>query len=577
MNMQKTIKHPTNEILKDLKILFDMEEIQGKELAGVLNQLKTSVVKDYLRALKDHAKPEDALKYYFFSKNSMLVQFLFKKLQPEIGGNAGYIDYLIKDGMEDIKLEIKHLFEAEFERGKSGERFKRIKKVKLNWRKYENQIKKYLGRKGEFLVFTNLEEWYFFSKNHSLDKDCDYFAKINVFELIKDFAGIGDFWQYLDRKEELVVKEPLDKKFFNSLKAWIEELRKVRFNVDEKKKTRLIIKLINKFIFIQTLDNFWIIYKNYLATAWSIAKKKWRPRGKLVLIEKFLEDLNEFFNEYYDTGLFGEKESILDYIETSIKNIDLFYNKLRFVLGVDFGTTTIGWERGVIQYNFRRIDEDILGKAYETFLAEIRREKGIYYTPRYITRYIIDKSVGQIYGDLLKRIKDNLGKEKFDACETLIHKFVSIRVLDPACGSGSFLIKALKLIWTHYNRLIKHLSKEEKKYSKFKDGLIQSEDQEKKYKRIQKLKDILNIKNSRDLVSKIMLRHVYGIDLDAGALEIAKINLWLESIKLIPSEFKHDRLPNDTNHILPDLKMNLKHGDSLIGLSEDLTIKFLKM
>ncbi|MHA1698364.1 MAG: hypothetical protein ACTSWN_05955, partial [Promethearchaeota archaeon] len=115
MNMQKTIKHPTNEILKDLKILFDMEEIQGKELAGVLNQLKTSVVKDYLRALKDHAKPEDALKYYFFSKNSMLVQFLFKKLQPEIGGNAGYIDYLIKDGMEDIKLEIKHLFEAEFE------------------------------------------------------------------------------------------------------------------------------------------------------------------------------------------------------------------------------------------------------------------------------------------------------------------------------------------------------------------------------------------------------------------------------------------------------------------------------
>lgn len=214
------------EMLKDLKILFEKEEIEGREFDDFLKQIKTSVVRDYLNALKNHTKPEDALKYHFFSRDSILVKFLFKKLYPEVGGESGFVDYLIKNEREEIKLEIKPLFEAEFEKGKSGLIFKRIKKVKLNWAKHKDQIRKYLGKKGEFLVFTNLEEWYFFSRNFSLDEECNYFAKVNLFDLIKDFEQIGDFWQYLDGREELSVKEPLDKKFFNSLKTWVEELKK---------------------------------------------------------------------------------------------------------------------------------------------------------------------------------------------------------------------------------------------------------------------------------------------------------------------------------------------------------------
>ncbi|MEN3042102.1 MAG: Eco57I restriction-modification methylase domain-containing protein, partial [Fervidobacterium sp.] len=57
--------------------------------------------------------------------------------------------------------------------------------------------------------------------------------------------------------------------------------------------------------------------------------------------------------------------------------------------------------------------------------------------------------------------------------------------------------------------------------------------------------------------------------------EVAKVNLWLEAIKLAPKEFRYDRLPPETNYILPNLKMNLRNGDSLIGLPEELTIKYL--
>lgn len=566
-------------VLEDLKTLFKKDEILGKDFDNFLKRIKSDTVRNYLLSLKNHSQPEQALKDAFFSINSIFAKYLFKKLHPEVGGESGFVDYLIKDEREEIKLEIKPLFEAEFERGKSEEIFKRIKKVKLNWEKHKDQIRKYLGRRGEFVVFTNLEEWYFFSRNFSLDENCYYFAKVNLFDLIKDFQQIGDFWQYLDRQEELSVKEPLDKKFFNSLRTWVEELGKVKFKVDEKKKTELIIKLINKFIFIQTLDNFWVIKGKYLEEKWINIEREWQAKNKLRILRKFLSEINEYFYELYDTELFRDGENgktILDYIEITDENIELFYNKLKLVLGIDYETTAIGWERGIIQYNFRRIDEDILGKAYETFLAEVRKEQGIYYTPKYITQYIVENTVGKIYDELLEKIKRNLEEKNFDECKELIKKFISIKVLDPACGSGSFLIKALRLIWNKYNELIDLLSNEDRKYSNFKNGLMRLKEDEENSRKISELRNILNFKDKRDLISKIIIRHIHGNDLDANALEVAKVNLWLEAIKLAPSEFRYDRLPADTNHILPDLEMNLGNGDSLVGLPEDLTIKILK-
>jgi len=97
--------------------------------------------------------------------------------------------------------------------------------------------------------------------------------------------------------------------------------------------------------------------------------------------------------------------------------------------------------------------------------------------------------------------------------------------LDPACGSGSFLIKALRLIWNKYNELIDLLSDEDKKYSNFKNGLIRYKEDEENSRNISELKNILNFRDKRDLISKIIIRHIHGNDLDANALEVAKVNL----------------------------------------------------
>jgi len=377
--------------------------------------------------------------------------------------------------------------------------------------------------------------------------------------------------EYLDRKEQEAIKEVLDKKFFASLRSWINEFSGVEFlpGISEREKNELIINLINKFIFIQTLDDFWVIENKWIQNHWDSVERKWQAKGKLRVLEEFFnEEVNKWFYEFYDTELF--RDNILDCVEREERNIDLFYRKLKLVLGIDFGATAIGWVRGIMQYNFRRINEDIFGKAYENYLSDFRKEQGIFYTPSYITEYIVENTVGKIFDDILGEIERELITENFKEVKRLVERLTLVKVLDPACGSGSFLIKALRLIWRKYTRLREILGDKERVY--FENGFSSDELGE-----LKEIKRILGVGKNKDreLISKVIVRHIHGNDLDRRALEVAKVNIWLEAIKLAPKDFRFDLL-GETNHILPDLEMNLACGDSLVGLPDDLTIEILK-
>ncbi len=562
-----------DEIICDLKLIIDRDEITGKEIEELLSEVKSEEVKKYLKSLKGGSKPEEALKDAFFAgANSVLVKYLFGWINPETNVESGFVDYLTdsRGDSKGIAIEIKPLFEARFERGKSGRVLEKITQRELRWDKYKDQIRKYLGRRGEFVIFTNLKEWYFFSKNYSLE-NCDYFFNTDLEAFIEEYSQIEDLHEYLDRKEQEAIKEVLDKKFFASLRSWINELSEVAFvpGISEREKNELIINLINKFIFIQTLDDFWVIENKWIQNHWDSVERKWHAKGKLkVLTEFFNEEVNKWFYEFYDTELF--RGNILDYVERDDRNIDLFYRKLKLILGIDFGATAIGWVRGIMQFNFRRINEDIFGKAYESYLAELRKEQGIFYTPSYITEYIVENTVGKIFDDILGEIESAFSAENFEEAKKLVGKFIAVKVLDPACGSGSFLIKALRLIWRKYARLREIFGDRERVY--LKNGISSDELGE-----LKEIKQILGAGNNRDreLISKVIVRHIHGNDLDRRALEVAKVNIWLEAIKLAPKDFRFDLL-GATNHILPDLEMNLACGDSLVGLPEDLTIEVLK-
>jgi len=558
-------------IIEDLNYIFSLDKIEATDLDNLINSLKSNETSSYLKSLFTGSKPETALREAFFAGDSILSKYLFGSAVPEVREN-GFVDYLIRDQFGHIIiLELKSPFNVEKVKDKTGGNIvKALKQQRLNWEKHKDQIKNYINQ-GEYVILTNLKEWVFFSRDLN-PTDPKPFYETSLSEFIKDYEVIGNLKDYADRKAYQSIRYELDKKFLESLKEWVKKLSEVKFNVDDKRKLELIIATINKFIFIQTLDDYGVIEFKWIQKKWTLFEQDWISKGKLKVLEEFLNYVNRFFYQYYDTELF--KENFLDFVAKEPTNIDKLYNNFKMVLGLTYLQTPIVF-KGIMQYNFRLIDEDVLGKAYEIFLAEQRKEEGAYYTPKYITEYIVENTVGRLFDDLLKEIKTNLEQDNFDKTSELVKKFTSVKVLDPACGSGSFLIKALRKIKSKYDELKKILDKKSEELHRHYSSLGSFFSIQDKLKKIEAIKNIIGDNNDRKLISRIILRHIHGNDLDKRALEVAKVNIWLEAIKLSPSEFRFDRLPSNTEHILPALQMNLGNGDSLIGLPEDLTIRIL--
>ncbi len=188
-------------------------------------------------------------------------------------------------------------------------------------------------------------------------------------------------------------------------------------------------------------------------------------------------------------------------------------------------------------HSFRKFDFDILGNTYETYLGntlhlkedttfelkpsqETRKESGIYYTPPYVVDYIVKNTLGAL-------LKDKKPEE-----------VAHIKVLDPACGSGSFLIKAYDCFANYYEERNREI--EARVAEMMKTGKI-TENFEGKHSGYE---------------TSILLNNIHGVDLDSQAAEIAAVNLMLKALK--------------SDEMLPSiLDETIKVGNSLISGSGD--------
>ena len=196
-------------------------------------------------------------------------------------------------------------------------------------------------------------------------------------------------------------------------------------------------------------------------------------------------------------------------------------------------------------YEFSVMPADILGSVYERFLGkvirltaghyakieekpEVKKAGGVYYTPTYIVDYIVKNSVGKlIAGKTPKQVAD-------------------LKILDPACGSGSFLIGAYQyLLDWHQDWYIKDgPEKYHKDLIKTHKGDWQLTTQAKK---------------------RILLNNIYGVDIDAQAVEVTKLSLLLKVLEQESDETISKQLRLFHHRALPDLGNNIKCGNSLIG------------
>ena len=196
-------------------------------------------------------------------------------------------------------------------------------------------------------------------------------------------------------------------------------------------------------------------------------------------------------------------------------------------------------------YDFNTdINVNILGRIFEQSISDLeelrkegisqRKRDGVYYTPEYITDYICRNTIIPYLSKRGSNTVEKLISEYLDSVDELEDKFKKIKILDPACGSGAFLIKAIDIL-LEIHKEIQNL-KTVKQHTNEQSQITEewNEDQE---------------------IRTIIENNVYGIDINSESIEITKLSLFL---KLASNERK-----------LIGLSKNIQQGNSLV---DDKTI-----
>jgi type I restriction-modification system DNA methylase subunit len=198
-------------------------------------------------------------------------------------------------------------------------------------------------------------------------------------------------------------------------------------------------------------------------------------------------------------------------------------------------------------YEFSALPADVLGKVYEQFLGkvirlspshqvtveekpEVRKAGGVYYTPNFIVEYIVQHTLSKLLEGKKPGIRGTASK---------------LKIVDPSCGSGSFLIVAYQyLLDWHRDRYVEDgPEKHRKELYQGPGGQWLLTTQEKK---------------------RILLNNIYGVDIDPQAVEVTKLSLLLKVLEGESNQSLVAQLSLFKERALPDLDHNIKCGNSLI-------------
>jgi hypothetical protein len=508
-------------------------------------------IEKYLLDLKNGAKPESAAEDLFTALCKDVLGF---EPTRQVGVREGFVDFILPEPTgETVPLELKPLFKRD---GPDA-----LWRQDANPEHHVTQVKKYLTDH-EYLVLTDLRTaWFFSARDFFFDSKPFYHQPFAGF-----LAQCRETRSVLDavrRLEDTAEKPELEKQFFEDLKIWFNEFDKVKWSPPGPAAESIIL-LINKLIFARTIEDFGLVPYRYTQDAYAQHTRDWQAKGPHRIVPKFLDQFEEFFDDYYDTEIFSAR--VWDRLDKEPANLQRFCDKLNFILGINTWDQTFS-TRGIVHYNYRRIDEDIFGKSYEMFLAANRKDEGIYYTPAGITGPMADSLVNSLAGKITDEICDAVGNQKcdFQRAEKLMAQLAEIRVADTACGSGGFLIKALRSFWQQYQRIDAACAWVQK-ILKPDNGEMYLAEMPPNVEAALAFRRRQNFDNRRILIAQILLRHVFGVDKDPGALEVAKTNIWKEAVKLSPADYNYRLLKTDVVKILPNLELNFHCADSLVDV-----------
>ncbi|TGM55389.1 restriction endonuclease subunit R [Leptospira biflexa] len=339
----------------------------------------------------------------------------------------------------------------------------------------------------------------------------------------------GSFDQYAVENKSKKGTSEVDKEFLSMIEGWRESLAKNlalrNQDLDVFSLNTAVQILIDRIIFLRIAED-----RNMEKYGMLLEATKTSKDNSDSAYTKF----NQIFlnaNSKYNSGLFHP--------ETWIQNLQVDDKVFQSIVSNLYYPEC--------PYELSVMPIEILGNIYEQFLGksirltsshqakveekeEVRKAGGVYYTPQYIVDYIIESTLG----------------EKLEGLDLYSHPKLSL--LDPACGSGSFLVGAYTFLLHKY---VEDYTDPKRIEKALKTGLI-----------YQVTANTYRL--SITVKQTILLNHIYGVDIDPQAVEVTKLSLLLKLMEDENTESAEQLFKHSQVKLLPDLSGNIKCGNSLV-------------
>lgn len=343
--------------------------------------------------------------------------------------------------------------------------------------------------------------------------------------------------------------------FLKAFASWKKHLERLDPSTDGKEREKFIARFLLKIVLIQVLEQLEAIPIDFLGDTFNKALER-KPDGPITITKSWLSSINDVLKYVLGRDQFFPNDEETMLLGTTGKHgacqRDAFHAiAFLFNAGPSPGGGDI--HPCIDEVDFLSIKEDFLGAIHEKFHVERKRKAGIYYTPRSIAKYIVKQTVEPFFTELEAMLEDKGQELDLDAFYTRLRDASRITLLDPACGTGIFLVEALKLLFRKYTGILDKV-KNDPGFATIREECL----------------DLLPA-NPLDLCIKILEGQLHGVDLDETALDLARTNLLVEAVKLAG--------PSGDVEILKKLggtTTNLVYGNALIGFKKDKAIKLIR-
>ncbi len=326
-----------------------------------------------------------------------------------------------------------------------------------------------------------------------------------------------------------IEQETITKKFYKEYSSLREELMRDIWKNNPTLRNESVVtitqRIIDRIVFVHFCEDRWLLPQNKLAENLTRAKEiDLTPWEVLMLYFRGIDKGSDKLGipDGYNGGLFRDEDETIKNLKVSDDIVTKFIELGRYDFSDEGGQLSVEilghiFEQSISDLETIRTKIQNQGKENieEEKKVSKRKKDGIFYTPAYIVDYIVRNSLGKYLEEHEERLKEQY-KLKWDITEKNYRKreleayteyqkiLHTVKVLDPACGSGAFLVRVFDFLLAENVRVEKILSGDEQTLS-------------------------LAETDPSAFFGEILKNNIYGVDLNEESVEITKLSLWLKS------------------------------------------------